>query len=144
MWCTTTDRYENLYLKKVETPSASCEEYKYETKSTTKDRQMVLRKKPEGRRQKIHYYHQGSYMGVDGKKVVIDRKDDRRLDRVKMIEGPVGTDRTLIPTHRFVYHFQENENKDTGVKTLVRGTTNVYDALGYLTQYHYDACREQE
>jgi RHS repeat-associated protein len=138
---TTKDTYHitNYYLSKVDHPYAPHEHYEYEEKELSKDLQLVCKKRPGGRFVAIDYYHRGiNRVGGLVGCITIDDDDDYRLDRVKKLQAPVGTDQTPITTHRFVYHCKLKKHKKDGRKELQEGTTDVYDAYDHLTRYAYD------
>ncbi len=103
------------YLEKIERTNGLTETFLYSEKTTAPYiYQVCERQRPEGRYLKIQYYT---------KKADKLDKDDWRLDRVKAILAPVGEDAKPIATHRFTYH----DNR-----------TDVADANGVKTEYHYD------
>lgn len=138
------DRYERTetsidqaYLKSVESDFTPHETYEYKEKATSKELNLVAIKRAGQLVTEIEYYHEGANH-LNGKigTIQVDKKDPR-LDRVKKLKAPVGTDGTLITTHRFDYHCHTKEDKER--KELVEGYTNVYDAHDCRTRYDYDA-----
>ena len=131
---------DRLYLSKVEHPYAPHEKYRYEEKALGGDMQLTAKLRDEGRRfVNIDYYHRGvNHVGGEVGFVDLKEKDDFRLDRVKRLEAPVGTDQTPITTHRFDYHAQIKTHKKDGHKKVAQGYTDVYDAENHKIRYAYD------
>jgi YD repeat-containing protein len=102
--------------------------------------QISTKERDEGRRfVNIEYYHKGkNHVGGNVGLIDIEKKDDFRLDRVKKLLAPVGTDQTPITTHRFDYHATIKKNKYDGYKKITEGYTDVYDAEDHKTRYVYD------
>jgi RHS repeat-associated protein len=129
---TPVDRF---YLCKVDHPYAPTEKYIYGEKALSQDLQITAKLRDEGRRfLHIEYYHKGvNHVGGEVGTIDIKEKDDFRLDRVKKLKAPVGTDQTPITTYRFDYHASLKKHKKVG-----HGYTDVYDAEGHKTRYKYD------
>ncbi len=136
----TTTSIDRFYLCKVDHPYAPTEEYIYEEKALSRDLQITAKQRDEGRRfLNIEYYHEGSnHVGGEIGTINIKDKDDFRLDRVRKLQAPVGTDQAPITTYRFDYHASIKKNKKNGRKKVDHGYTDVYDAEGHKTRYKYD------
>ena len=134
---TTVDQY---YLSDVKHPYAAPETYHYKEKALSRDLQITAKLRDEGRRfLHIDYYHDGvNHVGGEVGDIFIDKKDDFRLDRVKKLQAPVGTDQTSITIHRFDYHAAMKKHKSDGRQQIAEGYTNVYDAENHKTRYIYD------
>jgi hypothetical protein len=131
------DRHHRYHLKKVEHNHAPREEYEYQEKSTNDDSHLTCKSRDKGNRfVKIEYYQKGKNQ-VGGKIGTLDLdKYDFRLDRVKKLRAPVGTDTTPITTHRFDYHAEVSSF--FGQTTIEEGYTDVYDAKDHKIRYQYD------
>ncbi len=127
------------YLTEVNHPYAPKEVYKYGEKALNRDWQITSKSRDHGKRfLNIDYYHEGKNE-VGGNVGIIDLDDENfRLDRVKKLKAPVGTDQTPITTHRFDYNFTVKKHKITGQKSLSDGYTDVYDAENHKTRYSCD------
>lgn len=134
----TTTHVDRFYLDKVDHPYAPTEKYIYKEKALSQDLQITAKQRDKGRRfLNIEYYHRGlNRVGGEVGTIDIKDKDDFRLDRVKKLQAPVGTDQTPITTYRFDYHACIEEHK--GLKKVSHGYTDVYDAKGHKTRYKYD------
>lgn len=84
---------------------------------------------PEGRYLTLKSYLYGT-TEVLGEKVYIGDDEDRRLQRVRALGGPVGWDHQEHITHQFIYHMKKKE------KELC--STEVHDCYGNKTLYYYD------
>ncbi len=128
---------EQVYLKSVESDHAIPEFYGYEEKASSKELNLVSIKRKDRLMTQIDYYHEGSnHLNKKTGSVSLD-KDDLRLDRVKRLNAPVGTNNELITTHSFDYHYHTREKE--GRKEILDGYTNVYDAYDCRTKYTYDS-----
>lgn len=88
---------------------------------------------PDGRFQSATYYRSGNNE-VDGIGHIDLEDDDFRLHRIKELEALVGTDRTPIVTHRFIYDADEFAQKNQPFN----GRTEVYDAYLHKRVYEYN------
>lgn len=129
---------DRFYLCKVDHPYAPPEEYRYDEKALSRDMHIIAKLRDGGRRFiNVEYYHTGTnHVGGGVGRIAIEDKDDFRLDRVKKLLAPVGTDSTPIVTHRFDYHATIKKEKKH--KKVKEGYTDVYDAQSHKTRYSYD------
>ena len=137
----------HYYLKRVEKDHAPEEIYHYSYQYPGSSfRHLSKKSLPDGRFVKVDYYHPGTnafptsmdivFPTYKGEKIYLEDKDDFRLNRVKCLLEPVGTDQTPIITRRFIYHVKKKEKK--GKKELLNGYTEVFDAYDNKTTYHFD------
>ena len=136
---TTTTDYEKYYLAKVDHPYAPKEKYKYEEKALTKELQIVKKSRDNDQRfLKIDYYQKGfNEIGEEIGNLNLSN-NDFRLDRVRKLRAPVGTDKRAIVTHTFDYHATFKKDKENDSRIVCEGFTNVYDAHHHKTRYKYD------
>lgn len=106
-------------------------EYAYEDESDDALSPKIIRKKlPESRFQEIEYYKKGkNYFDNGFKHIDIKHAKDRRNERVKLQKAPVGTDKTPIVTHTYIYSMGSAKNG---------GVTRVFDAYKNYTDYCWD------
>lgn len=117
-------------LEKVERSNGPSIAYKYVHKTDSKRHLIKKRKEGKNFREISYYRTKDCLLGPLPKEHL--KKGDFRLDRVLKLEAPVGTDSTPIPTHYFTYHIKKEDDK------IVKGKTDVYNALLHKTSYHYD------
>ena len=85
---------------------------------------------------KIEYYSKGKHW-VASQDVKISYNKDDRLNRVKKIREPVGTDGEEVTTSQFIYEIDSEYDRQEN-RVTYPGLTKVYDALNHLTIYHYN------
>lgn len=88
----------------------------------------------QGRYRAIEYY--SSKINDVGGSTINLEKNDFRINRVKLLRAPVGTDGTPIITHRFFY---VAKTKKDSPNEFLNGSTDVLDAYNHKTSYHYCA-----
>ncbi|MBA3817060.1 MAG: hypothetical protein H0X29_11195, partial [Parachlamydiaceae bacterium] len=93
------DRRRESLLTKIERTDAPTESYQYI--EGEKDVGLLISRKdrPDGRYVKVKYYREGANL-VGQDKVKISKRDTRRINRVRALQAPVGSDDTPINTHR--------------------------------------------
>lgn len=96
------------YLVQAELPHAPTEQYNYTSVRGTRFNLLSRRTLPEGRVQEIEYY--------------TNYRDKKTLGKVRALKSPAGLQDQLITTHSFIYYPERTE---------------VYDALGRKTLYHF-------
>ena len=107
--------HHQYYLNRVIRPNAPEENYIYEHKTN----RIIRKERPDSRYLNIAYYEKGdNHFG--GTHIKIESKTDDKINRVKYLEAPVGTDNSPIITHKFLYNSY---------------TTEVFDALNHKTIY---------
>lgn len=114
MYAKNNDQNQRYYITKVTRPNAPAVEYEY-CESTVANYAKVSRKKwLEDRFVAIDYYPEKD-----------PNKEIRFL--VKAIKAPVGINKEPVVTHNFAYNINADKS----------GYTDVRDAVGNLTRYHY-------
>ncbi len=132
-----TKQGEQHLLTKFESRYRPHEDYEYEAKSKMEGQHIVKISKPEKRFLETRYYHSGvNHIGGDIGSVHVEKENDVRINRVKMLLAPVGTTSKSIPIYRFVYHVKQKK-VELGICTY-EGMTEVYDAIWQKTTYEYD------
>lgn len=128
------DRRRESLLTKIERTDVPTESYQYI--EGEKDVNMLIRRKdrPDGRYMKIKYYREGNNL-VGQDLVKISKRDIFRINRVRALQAPVGSDDTPINTHRFYYDFDPVRFGDTSLSRS--GSTTVLDALNNKSVYIY-------
>lgn len=101
--------------------------YTYDDDS--KSAQITRKDLPKNRSLAIDYYAKGKH-NVGSETFKIDSSIDNRVNRVKKLMEPVGTDETLIETYKFIYF--------TEYASIGLNHTKVYDAQDHQTIYHYN------
>lgn len=122
------------FLSRATRPEAPPENYYYAPRQKKSGYHLIGKERADGRYQKISYYHKGVNDFGNGQITTIPSNKDHRIDRVSMLEAPVGTDKTLIMTHHFSYHIPLDKYE----KRAGGGITGVYDAYWRHTDYAYD------
>lgn len=84
---------------------------------------------PDGRQVSVDYYSPHQSYNIQGQQFSLGDATDPRSDRVCTLKAPVGVDSNPIPIHQFIYH--------PGKLNKSGGSTEVYDAYGHKTHYHY-------
>lgn len=128
------------YLSKVQNSYAPTEHYYYTKKTDSFDLHLTSKYLPKNRFIQIKYYRRGDNPvgGIVGRVHVPKNEAHYRINRVKSLAAPVGTDNKAIITHRFDYHCKEKYRKNKGYTELLDGWTDVYDAYDHRTKYEYD------
>jgi RHS repeat-associated protein len=122
------------YIVEVDRSHGIKQQYEYEKASGRFAEQIIKKINPDNRFLQIAYYRPGDKL-VSTDRIGID-EDNYRINRVKTLSAPVGTDSTPIVTHRFEYKkLYDNERYFLG------GNTTVYDAYMHKTLYEYDSYR---
>lgn len=129
------DRRRDSILKKIERSDGPTEHYHYIDGENDADMLICRKNRPEGRYLRIKYYGKGDEVGENGYDV--SKKNDRRINRVKALQAPVGHDRTPINTHRFYYSFNSIRGGYPKNGSSKSGSTTVLDALDNKTIYSY-------
>lgn len=111
------------YLESVTRPNAPQLFYEYYRFPYYNAALIKNKRWPDGRFLRINYYTPEEHHL---------KTKNYKLLHVKEIQAPVGKDQTPITTHRFDYHVI----KQVGTENTY-GWTNVWDAYGRRTAYHY-------
>ena len=119
------DRY---YISEVHCAHAPLVKYEYADVNREDHAEYIVKKIfPDSRFLNIEYYN---------KKELNSSSKDFRVDRVKKLLAPVGTDAKPIVTHRFVYHGNATKHHDRPDEVL-DGFTEVFDAYNNKTIYRF-------
>jgi len=122
-----------LYLTEVVRPDAPKETYIYDESIKDLHIPLIRKEKPNGRCLEIEYYNHDHKHNEVGEDIVkIKHSHDPRINRVKLLRAPVGSDATPLITHRFFYNANKKMNG---------GITSVHDALNHRVDY---TCSEDE
>ena len=105
------------YISEVIRPNAPKIDYEY-----LPNQKVLCKRYPESRYQALTYYEASESTGT---------KSYGTYLRVKELIAPVGCDSFPIVTNRFVYHMPVKAH-------ISGGSTEVYDALGHKSVYHYN------
>lgn len=126
-----TYTYYRKLIDKVERSDGPTLHYTY--RDSFHDNRSLITRKKVGSKYAAHicYYKKHNSLGPL-ESLDITNENDYRLDRVRMVEAPVGTDEKFVPTHYFVYNLHNTNNPGEG------GNTLVYDAQMRLTKYAYN------
>lgn len=125
---------EGSTLFKVTSNCGIPQTYTYSLKNKHNPARIIRRKEPLGRCLEVEYYEVGTPLGAASEDI-IDSHHDPRIGRVKILKKPVGTTAQPIATRRFEYDIKEKGCKVH--KTLLGGSTKVFDAYGHQVCYHY-------
>ncbi len=91
----------------------------------------------EGRFIEMDYYDSGRCT-VAGNQVLIPEENDPRIYRVNKLLAPAGVDKKAIPIYQFIYHLNVEQKKKRKPGKVLNGSCDVYNALGYRTNYSFD------
>lgn len=115
--------------------SGSCVPHQIYTYTNEGKKSKINRRElPDDRFQIINYFAKGVNK-LPAKIIDIKSSKDLRLNRVKNIQEPVGTDTTPITTCRLIY---ETGDCGKGSKKPLAGHTKVFDAFNHQSIYHYN------
>lgn len=129
-------KYFAHHLEKIECSDRPSQSYEYGKASDFVHHHIKSKQLPDDRFLKISYYSPGNNpVGPLGQ--IQLSNEDYRLDRVRMLQAPVGTDPTPITTHYFLYQANEKKHKD-GSKEILDGQTEVFNASLHKIVYSYD------
>ncbi|MCB1080879.1 MAG: RHS repeat protein, partial [Chlamydiia bacterium] len=116
-------------LKEVRHSDQPSEHYEPYWKTEFEEVGLAWVKFPDERFRNIHHYCVGSNKGTGVKITKEEALEHAHYKRVKFLFEPVGEDKRLHQVYKFLYEPGEYKKK--------AGHTDVYDAYGNRTRYHY-------
>lgn len=114
-----------FYIEEVHSSHSPWRKYKYTKRVNDRGQQISQKEEPNGRFLQIEYYNEND----------VDEKDFR-INRVKYLRAPNGSDASSNITHRFQYFATTKKEKDEDLEVL-EGYTEVYNAHNNKIVYGY-------
>lgn len=116
------------------------EHYSYTQQSSLRTMLVRSKKLPDNRFTTFEYYKKGDYPAPEGfyNASKISHGKDPRLNRIKRVWAPVGTDEKPIVTHRLFYDIYLTHNSNHRKYEIHNGKTIVLDALNRKKVFKYD------
>lgn len=126
------------YLTSLKRPDQPNEEFQY--KKNHNGSGWILKKKilPDRRFLEIDYYTKDDWAD-ENKKIKIHSNSDPRVNRVKCLKAPVGTDEKPVVTHKIFYKIYHKIDPIKLKVTEEEFTTTVFDAYDRKSVYTYNA-----
>lgn len=115
--------FSSWYLTQVQHEDQPEQNYEYTSRADGRHQHICRKSLPDNRYLKIDYYKYGTNALTGLETIQIKDMDDDRLDKVRTLSAPVGSDSAPIVTHHFIYN---------------KTSTDVYDAFRHKKSYHYD------
>ncbi|MBA3722574.1 MAG: hypothetical protein H0W88_09260 [Parachlamydiaceae bacterium] len=135
---TTYFKGKGCFLSEVLRPDFPHITYEYLRQPRTDQYLIASKNWPDNRFIKVTYYKLGDKAVKGLQHLPISDDLDPRINRVKSLQAPVGTDATPITTYNFYYdlNFKCNHKKDS--VNVLSGRTTVLDAYQRKTVFHYN------